>query len=232
MNINNNNAAFQLKGSAFTLTVLQLLNTDLTLFSAQLANIVKQTPRFFQNTPVIIDLQKISQTDKLDFNHFLQLLKLHGLIPVGISNAVASLREAAIAAGLGILPNTKTEIPPKEAASKSSVPPTITSKVITQPVRSGQQVYANQSDLIVVGPVSAGAELIADGHIHVYGALRGRALAGATGNKQARIFCQSLDAELISIAGTYWINEDLSKLANKENVQIYVDDEHLRVDSW
>ena len=103
------------------------------------------------------------------------------------------------------------------------------SKVISQPVRSGQQIYAKDSDLIVLAPVSHGAELIADGHIHVYGSLRGRALAGVNGNNQARIFCHQLEAELIAIAGHFWISEDMQNNTLTQNVQIYIENDRLQV---
>jgi septum site-determining protein MinC len=83
--------------------------------------------------------------------------------------------------------------------------------MLTDPVRSGQQVYAENSDLIVLAPVSSGAELIADGCIHVYGVLRGRAIAGATGNPQARIFCKRLEADLVAIAGIYMVADQIPK---------------------
>ncbi|WP_439135987.1 septum site-determining protein MinC [Pseudomaricurvus sp.] len=103
-------------------------------------------------------------------------------------------------------------------------------KVITTPVRSGQQIYAAGGDLIVLAPVSAGAELLADGNIHVYGALRGRALAGVKGNTEARVFCQSLEAELISIAGYFKLNEDLRESHWKQSIQASLTDETLNIE--
>jgi len=84
-------------------------------------------------------------------------------------------------------------------------------RIVTTPVRGGQQVYAAGGDLVVLAPVSAGAELLADGNIHVYAPLRGRALAGIKGNTQARIFCQQMGAELLSVAGQYKVAEDLRR---------------------
>ncbi|MBI5440787.1 MAG: septum site-determining protein MinC, partial [Deltaproteobacteria bacterium] len=101
-----------------------------------------------------------------------------------------------------------------KAARKSS-------KVLAQPVRSGQRIYARGADLVVVGAVNPGAEVIADGNVHIYGALRGRALAGAGGDTEARIFCQSLEAELVSIAGTYRVIEDLPKDVRGKPAQVY-----------
>ena len=104
--------------------------------------------------------------------------------------------------------------------------------MITQPVRSGQQIYAKNSDLIVIASVSPGAELLADGNIHIYGRLKGRALAGVTGNQHAHIFCQNLEAELVAIAGHYWLSEDLQDLQqtlNNGSVHISLEQERLQM---
>lgn len=105
-----------------------------------------------------------------------------------------------------------------------------TTLMITEPVRSGRQIYAAGGDLVVVGPVSAGAELVADGSIHVYGPMRGRALAGIGGDQTARIFCNSLEAELVSIAGLYRISEDMEKSVVRKSVQIYLDNGYLHIE--
>ncbi len=102
------------------------------------------------------------------------------------------------------------------------------SKVITQPVRSGQQIYAKDADLIILSSVGTGAELLADGHIHVYGTLRGRALAGIQGDKSARIFCSDLQAEMVSIAGQY-LMPDPEVRASKGAKQIIIDKDHLKI---
>src|SRR5205807_10150063 len=104
-----------------------------------------------------------------------------------------------------------------------------TARVITEPVRSGTQVYARGTDLVVTAAVSPGAELVADGNIHVYGALRGRALAGASGDVSARIFCSRLEAELVSIAGRYLVSEQLPAEQQGFPVQIALVDERLTV---
>ena len=139
----------------------------------------------------------------------------------------------AIQSGLAILANIKTEV--TDTTPKQNVPaPNINSKVITQPVRSGQQIYAKNSDLIVIASVSPGAELLADGNIHIYGRLKGRALAGVTGNQQAHIFCQNLEAELVAIAGHYWLSEDLNDLQvtpNEASVRIFLEQERLQIKS-
>lgn len=103
--------------------------------------------------------------------------------------------------------------------------------IIRQPIRSGQKVYAQGGDLIVLAPVSNGAEILADGHIHVYGSLRGRALAGVQGMEDARIFCSDLQADLVAIAGFYLTNEDLPEAQRNNAVQIYLHQEQLRIES-
>ena len=123
---------------------------------------------------------------------------------------------------------------PKQAAATTDAKPVAIessarqSKVITQPVRSGQQVYAKDADLIVLSSVGTGAELLADGHIHVYGTLRGRALAGINGDKSARIFCSKLQAELVSVAGQYLMPQEKCE-TYQGSKQILIEGEHLKI---
>jgi len=236
---------FQLKGGLYPLTALQLLGTQLEDFKEQLQAKIKQAPQFFYHAPVVIDLHKLNPTGMLDFQSLKDILFNHHLIPVGIKGANIEQQTAAIAAGFAILQDKhspKAEqasdaslATPKESVTPSSPMPPISpaigsnTKVITEPVRSGQQIYAQGGDLIVLGAVGHGAELLADGHIHVYGPLRGRALAGVTGDIHAHIFCQSLEAELISIAGQYKISEDFEKMAWQVATDISLEGEHLRI---
>lgn len=226
---------FQIKGGLYPLTVLQLLETDLDDFEKQLETKLKQAPKFFYHAPVVIDLQKLDNLSELDFKKLHPILLAHHLIPVGIKGANATAQSLAIAAGFAILQEqtTKTAETTKTQASidTSSPPATLNNhtKVISEPVRSGQQIYAQGGDLIILGAVSHGAELLADGHIHIYGPLRGRALAGITGDTRARIFCQSLEAELISVAGQYKISEDIEKIAWRVTANISLEGEHLHI---
>lgn len=103
-------------------------------------------------------------------------------------------------------------------------------QLMRRPVRSGQQVYARDTDLIVMGQVGPGAEVIADNHIHIYGPLRGRALCGVTGNTEARIFCQSLEAELVSVAGNYRVLESIPEDLRGKPAQIWLDEERLNIE--
>lgn len=230
------NSAFQLKGSLFTLTVLHLQTTDIDAFRQQLEKTVKQVPKFFTQMPVVIDLQKLATANQsLDLTGLMICLREQNVVPIGIRGGNAKQQQAALDYGLAVLPLTKTEMPETTVASANSpVAPAptsqhILSKLVTHPVRSGQQIYARNADLIVMAPVSAGAELIADGHIHIYGTLRGRALAGVSGNEGARIFCKSLEADLVAIAGHYWLSEDLQKNSLKQHVTIYLENDKLQI---
>ena len=150
------------------------------------------------------------------------------MIPVGIRGGNEEQRQEALKANWAVLPETAKSENAADSPSAVAHKHTLT-KLITQPVRSGQQIYAQGGDLIVLAPVSAGAEILADGHIHVYAPLRGRALAGVLGNTDARIFCQHLEAELIAIAGNYKVSEHIS--AWEKSVSIYLTDEHLTIQS-
>ena len=221
-------APFELKGSLFTLTVLHLRRMDREAIDFYLAEKVKQAPGFFQNAPVVIDLETLAADTPVDFKALHDLLRAHGLIPVGVRHASPERQVAAVLAGLPIMPEARTAV----AAKKTDIPePTSRrNKLITQPVRSGQQIYAADGDLVLLGPVSAGAEVLADGNIHIYGPLRGRALAGVKGDTRARIFCQQLAAELVSIAGQYRVIEQLDAAVRGQAVQIYLSENRLIIE--
>lgn len=212
---------FELKGSLFTLTVMYLREVDKAIIARHLQEKIRQAPGLFSNTPVVIDLEPLAESAAtVDFTGLDKVLREHGMIPVGVRNGGVILQAAATLAGLPLLPESRSG-----GAKKTDKPDQTTachSKIITQPVRSGQQIYAPQGDLIVLGAVSAGAELLADGNIHVYGPLRGRALAGVKGDTEMRIFCQSLEAELVSIAGHYRVIEQLDAAERGKPVQMYL----------
>ena len=213
-----------------TLSVLRLLTTDLDAFSQQLDAKMAAAPDFFQNLPVLLELEAV-QGQLIDFPALLAALRQRGLMPVGLRAADAAQVEAAAALGLGVLQGgSESRRAAEPRRDKPEPPPAGASMVVRQPVRGGQQVYARGGDLVVLAPVSAGAEILADGHIHVYGSLRGRALAGVQGDRNARIFCQDLDAELVSIAGIYRVSESIDKSARGRPVQLYLDGDALRIE--
>ena len=232
-------AAFDLKGSLFMLTVLRLFSDDLDAVSDQLGAKVTQAPAFFQSAPIVVDLQSLPEGSHVDFALLVGLLRGYSMIPVGIVGGSYEDREMAKVMDLAILSQGKSgqkpEPPPvveDKIEQVNLVDPTddVQNMLVTRPVRSGQRLFAANGDLIVMAHVSSGAELLAVGNIHVYGHLRGRALAGVKGDERARIFCQSLNAELVSIAGHYKVNDDFADHVRANAAQIYLDKEKLRVE--
>ena len=220
---------FELKGSLFTLTVLHLFKPDRTAIERYLAEKIKQAPSFFNNTPVVIDLEGMAEPrDGVDFKGLYDLLRGHGMIPVGIRNGSPKQQASARLAGLPVLPESRAASAAKKPERAEPTP--ARSRLVNHPVRSGQQIYAPDGDLIVLGAVSAGAEVIADGNVHIYGVLRGRALAGVKGDLKTRIFCQSLEAELISIAGHYRISEQLEPTDRGKAVQVRLVEDRLIIE--
>ncbi|WP_341503620.1 septum site-determining protein MinC [Gallaecimonas sp. GXIMD4217] len=204
------------KGTSFTLSVLALTEADLPSLPRKLADKVEQAPGFFQGAPLVVDLSKLETQP--DFTALAGAINEQGLICVGVCGARAAWKDAAKAAGLAVL---------KPARAGREQAPTLPAQVHQGQVRSGQQLYAKGRDLVVLGSVGAGAEVISDGSIHIYGSLRGRAIAGASGSVEARILCQKLEAELVSIAGTYWLSDDLQGEQWQQSAQILLDEQQL-----
>ncbi|KTD75043.1 septum site-determining protein MinC [Legionella waltersii] len=223
-----NTQAFKLKGRLYTLTVLQVLNTDKAIFSQQLIDVVKKAPKLFERTPVVFDLSAVNQQE-FDLQELCQIAKTNGMIPVAIQGGSSLQETLAQCNGLGVLnASASQDRNLMHEVSEASTTQSTKSRILDSPVRSGQQVVAKGSDLIVSSSVSHGAELLADGNIHVYGCLRGRALAGISGDLDARIFCQSLDAELVSIAGYYLLSDAFEPLAAP--CQIYLENEQIKIE--
>jgi septum site-determining protein MinC len=227
----NREPALELKGSNFTLPVLRLLNTDPQAVSRELEGKIAQAPDFFRHAPVVIDVGAVREKgSSVDFALLIGMLRSSGLIPVGVRGGDRGQNEIAAAMDLAIM----SEGAPRHkqpAAEPASEPDGGGGQLVLQPVRSGQRIYAAGGDLVVLGQVSPGAEVLADGNIHVYGALRGRALAGAKGNRDARIFCQVFDAELISVAGSYRVSEDFDDALRGKPVQVHLEGPRLRVEA-
>ncbi|EPJ78692.1 MULTISPECIES: septum site-determining protein MinC [Pseudomonas] len=211
---------FQLKGSMLAITVLELARNDLDSLDRQLAAKVAQAPNFFSNAPLVLALDKLPAGEgAVDLPGLMRVCRQHGLRTLAIRASRIEDIAAAIAVDIPVLPPSGArervlELSPVEAKKAPEKPPEPTirpTRVITSPVRGGQQIYAQGGDLVIVSSVSPGAELLADGNIHVYGPMRGRALAGVKGDTKARIFCQQLSAELVSIAGQYKVSEDLRR---------------------
>jgi septum site-determining protein MinC len=219
--------AFKLKGRLYTFTVMQLLEGDYASFANQLDDVVNKAPRLFDKTPLVLDCSAVDG-DKLDLQTICQCLREHGILPIGIQGGTPLLETLAQCQGLAVLNASSAHDKPTPKKTKETKQNTINTKLLTAPVRSGQQVVSMGGDLIIAAAVSHGAELLSDGNIHVYGALRGRALAGIAGNKQARIFCQSLDAELVSIAGFYLLSDAMDPVAKP--CQIFLQDDQIQIE--
>ena len=218
---------FLLKGSMLATTILELSHNDLARLDRQLEEKVAQAPAFFENIPLIIAVDKLPEAEgQIDLAALMQLCGKHGLRTLALRAGREEDIAAASALDLPVLPPSGAReklielVEARQAAAeavapaepeKPREPERKPSKVINHPVRGGQQIYAADGDLVVLGPVSAGAELLADGNIHIYGPMRGRALAGVKGDTSAQIFCQQMGAEMLSIAGIYKVAEDLRR---------------------
>lgn len=224
--------AFKLKGRLFTFTVMQILEVDLAAFAQHLNEVIAKAPRLFDHAPIVLDCSVVVN-EALDLSAICQCLRGQGLVPVAILSCGAFIETIAQAQGLAILHSSFShdkELHDKKSLEEEQSPlETIKSKLVTTPVRSGQQVVSKGGDLVITAAVSHGAELLADGNIHVYGALRGRALAGIAGDRSARIFCQALEAELVSIAGFYRLSDAIETVTGP--CQIYLQDEHIQIEA-
>ncbi|GAB4359887.1 MAG: septum site-determining protein MinC [Immundisolibacter sp.] len=228
--------SFRLKGSLVTLSILKPLNTDLPAIEAGLEQRVSQAPALFDRAPLLIDLADLPADAELDLPALKALVARHGFVPVAVRGGGEAAAAQAAALGLGVLGDSRLPVDPPPApqpaaenpppASEPSAPAPAATRLVTEPVRSGQQVYS-RGDLIVLAGVSPGAELLAEGHIHVYGPLRGRALAGLRGDTRARIYCRALEAELIAVAGCFQVAEDIDPGLHGRPAQVYLNGEDL-----
>ena len=220
MSKNQSNKPIEIKISTVVAVAALLRTVDLATLDAAMKNMTGGAADYFDNEFTVIDVAScdLSETE-IDWPALVSLFKSYNLNPVAVRGAPASAEAAIIASSLSIdtlvqprqelqQPETETVVPAPAAAPPVQVVPAQPvsgppAMIIDSPVRAGQRIYARGSDLIVTAVVNNGAELIADGSIHIYAPLRGRALAGASGDTQARIFALSMEAELVSIAGMY-----------------------------
>ena len=233
--------ALEFKSSTFSVPVLVLTSDNLLVIEEQLQQKISLAPEFFRNSPLVLDLQEINkQGYDIDIAALTGIIRKAGLLPIGIRGGNLQQNKLALELLMPVYSihsggasaetqkqKTITSVPEPKTESDTDVDADVTTTtLITQPIRSGQRIYAN-GDLVILAQVSAGAEIMAEGNIHVYNTLRGRALAGVRGNTEARIFCFDLQAELISIAGNYKVSEDLDDTVRNKPVQIYLQDQAL-----
>ena len=232
----------EFKGRMTTLNVIRIQSSDLPDVDQAISEKVGQASEFFSNLPVLLELDPSSSLAPADL---MAMVERNRLALIGMIGCCEALDQQARAAGMVVFPANafgadrpaprQAQTAPDESCATAEVgasaepslskahastegkTPTV---LVKHPVRSGQQIYARGGDLIVLAAVGEGAEVLADGHIHIYGPLRGRALAGVQGDTQARIFCKSLQAELVSVAGSYCISEDISPRLQGKSVQI------------
>ncbi len=241
----------KLKGEMSMLNVLHLQELDVTAISTELKRKRDEVPQFFMQSPVIVDCAALAgSASEFDFAHLKSELLDLGFIPVGVRNVPSTMNASLAKAGWAVMRENRNsqidEAKPKidssnneaksedvtEQAQVQDHAPVVNIKSLTvnRPVRSGQQIYAADADMTVLAQTSAGSEIMADGSIHVYGALRGRVLAGARGNETARIFCQSLQAELIAIAGRYQLLDESDTQLIGKPAMIKLDGEKLIIE--
>ena len=237
---------YDIKSADLPLVAFQLKSLDLQAVAQALQAQLAETPGFFDHDPVLIDLDGLAeQSGVLDFQELMQMLVKHQLRPVAIKSSQAQWLQEAKNAGLvqaddarirRQAPSVSVQAPvaAPEPAPVPAAPALTDAMVLDKPLRSGQQVYAKGRDLIVLAMVNPGAEVLADGHIHIYAPLRGKAIAGARGFTGARIFAQSMDPELISIAGVYRTSEnplsaDVRGQAAQVSLQSGPDGDKLRI---
>ncbi|WP_394779959.1 septum site-determining protein MinC [Undibacterium sp.] len=249
----------EIKISTVVAVAVILHEASTSALETALKDMTAGTPDFFDDEFAVIDVEPVSE-QKLDWAALIPLFKSFGLNPVAVRNARAEDHADISANGLSLdivsKPRQEVDLPAAPAAAAAAVAPAaaapeaqpvpaaapqaqaqqstgnIPAMVIDTPVRAGQRIYARGADLIITASVNNGAEVIADGSIHIYAPLRGRALAGAMGNTEARIFAMSMEAELVSIAGIYRTFENgPPALAANQPVQIKLIGDSIEVSS-
>jgi septum site-determining protein MinC len=231
----------RLKGRSFLALVL---SPELPLdgWLDRLDDLAARSAGFFLNRPVVLDLENLV-IERMQLVQLLEDLAGRGVWITGFENARPSLlgpgmppalRGGQVAADF----NPEVSEPAAPAKPVAAAAPAnvqlvkaVPSMVVTEPVRSGQSIYFPDGDVTVVGSVASGAEVVAGGSIHVYGALRGRAMAGTAGNSNARIFCRKMEAELVAIDGLYKTAEDMEPRLRGQAVQLWLDGDYMMAET-
>ena len=245
--------AGELKFGQVGIANLRVRTLDVAQLTAEMRDRVQRAPSLFSRAAVILDFGGLSKTPShAEAQALVDGLRDAGVLPVAVAYGTKEIESLSQQLGLPLLAKFRAQYERADTAPSAAVPPqpqpepthaakppqpapaaaapnTSPGLIQTTPVRSGQQVYAEQRDLTVLTTVGAGAEVLADGSIHIYGALRGRALAGAQGNVEARIFCREFHAELVSVAGQYKVLEDIPADLRGKAVQVWLDHGQLKL---
>jgi len=245
--------AGELKIGQVGIANLRVRTLDVAQLVREMRERVERAPKLFGRAAVIVDFGGLSHTpDEATARDLIEGLREAGVLPVALAYGTRDNDALAERLGLPVLAKFRAQYersepappapppPPREPApaparQRAAAPPPAPEnppqpgRVQKPPVRSGQQLYAEGCDLTVLTTVGAGAEVIADGSIHVYGTLRGRALAGAQGNAEARIFCRDFHAELVAIAGHYKVLDDIPESLRGKAVQVWLEDGQLKL---
>jgi septum site-determining protein MinC len=241
-------SAFEIRFGQVGLAQVRVRSLDADTVQAQLAARLASAPQLFDRTAACLDLSALErEPDVGEVRALIEAIRRAGMCPVGLAHGTATIEAIArtldlpvltqfrVQAKLGHLASPQRETPKTTPAPAAQPQPQAEPEVFSaptlmhhSPVRSGQRVYARHRDLVVTSVVGAGAEVIADGCVHIYGTLRGKAIAGARGEVTARVFCQEFQAELVSIAGVFRVFETIpAELAGKP-VQAWLDGDDLR----
>ena len=248
--------AGELKIGQVGIANLRVRTLDVERLAGEMRDRVARAPKLFARAAVVLDFGGLARTpDHGTAQALIDALRAAGVLPVALAYGTTENDALAQALGLPLLAKFRAQYepahdavaPPPVGAAEAATgvatkpaPPAIAKPespafepglVQSAPVRSGQQLYAGNRDLTVLSTVGAGAEVIADGSIHIYGPLRGRALAGAQGNEKARIFCREFHAELVAVAGHYKVLDEIPKELRGKPAQVWLDGGQLRVES-
>lgn len=222
-------SVLEIKSRLTTLFTLQLSCVETDTLLRAVDRHVEQAPAMFRGMPVVLDLDRLERLPDAEMvKRLVSGLHTRRLVPTALGSSDEAASGLADQVGLPLLRAGAEAGPPR--AEPAAAPQAPATRFVTRPVRSGQQVYARGGDLVILAPVGPGAEVLADGCVHVYGALNGRAGAGVQGDETARVFCQQFNAELISIAGRYQVGDDLSEAHRNRAVQIRLDGDALSIE--
>ena len=245
--------AGELKIGQVGIANLRVRTLDVAKLVAEMRERVQRAPKLFERAAVIIDFGSLSRCpEAASARELVHGLQQAGVLPVALAFGTTEVELLAREIGLPLLAKfraqyeraAEAEAPapapaepapvaraePVEAAPAPAASQASPGLMHVSPVRSGQQVYAQNRDLTVCAMVGAGAEVIADGSVHIYGPLRGRALAGALGDTNARIFCREFHAELVAVAGHYKVLDEIPATLHGKAVQVWLQNETLRIE--